>query len=285
MPRRGGQRHGQREPRGVRLVGDDRVLGQRRAPIALARLIAFSGARSAGGGGRPWAEDRLGAGGDPVGQCLERAVGVLVASARAVTAQPSGTRSLGLAGVGEERHRRPGPGQDQVSDAGQLGFGRLGQVGQPVDGGQPGAALQPGRERLGQQPRAGRGADPAGRAQPALGQAPSRRAAAGAGSRELSAAAAGVDRRRWRRRGAAAAERVRGARRPPSLQDTSAGRTRVAIWPGVCGARRGRASASGPGRGACRWCAPSRTPFGPAPRCRTAAGRRSGRGRWRARRR
>ena len=33
----------------------------------------------------------------------------------------------------------------------------------------------------------------------------------------------------------------------------------------------------------CRWYAPSRRPFGPMPRCRTAGARRSGRGRWRAR--
>ena len=56
-------------------------------------------------------------------------------------------------------------------NAGRLGFGLLGQVGQPVHAGQPGAALQPRRERLGQQPCAGRDADPAGRPQAALGQA------------------------------------------------------------------------------------------------------------------
>ena len=38
---------------------------------------------------------------------------------------------------------------------GQLRRRHLGQVGQPVDGREPGAALQPGRERLAQQPRAG----------------------------------------------------------------------------------------------------------------------------------
>jgi hypothetical protein len=57
-----------------------------------------------------------------------------------------------------------------VVDAGRLGFGHLGQVGQPVDARHPGAALQPGRERLGEQPGPGRGADPAGRPQAALGQ-------------------------------------------------------------------------------------------------------------------
>ncbi len=60
----------------------------------------------------------------------------------------------GHARVGEEGHRRLGAGQHQMLGAVELGRGGLGEVGEPVDGGDAGAALQPRRECLAQQPGA-----------------------------------------------------------------------------------------------------------------------------------
>ena len=71
-------------------------------------------------------------------------------------------------GIGEERHRRPGAGDDEVPQLGQLGDGELGQVGEPFDRRQPGAPFEVGRERLAEQAgvgglgRPGRGSQPAG---------------------------------------------------------------------------------------------------------------------------
>jgi hypothetical protein len=81
-----------------------------------------------------------------------------------------GHQVAGAARVGEERDRGPGSGQDEVIVSGELGFGAFGQVGEPADGGEAGTGLHPRRKRLGQQLRSGRGADPAGRREPALGQ-------------------------------------------------------------------------------------------------------------------
>jgi hypothetical protein len=140
------------------------------AAIVLARLIAFSGTRI----GRRWRrgldQDRLRAGRDLVREQFEGGFGVLVGFGQDGDRAAGRNQVAGLVRVGEERHRRAGAGQDEAVDAGQLGFGLLGQVGQPVHARHPGAALDPRRERLGQQPRAGRGADPAGRPQAALGQ-------------------------------------------------------------------------------------------------------------------
>ena len=71
----------------------------------------------------------------------------------------------GHARVGEERDRRLGAGQHQMLGAVQLGRGGLGEVRQPLDGGDTGAAFQPRRECLAQQPGAGRLGDPRGRGQ------------------------------------------------------------------------------------------------------------------------
>ena len=78
------------------------------------------------------------------------------------TVQPSGTRSLALLGVGEERHRRLGVDEDQVAEAVELHGGELGQVGEPVDRHAAGAALEAGRERLGEELGAGGVGDAAG---------------------------------------------------------------------------------------------------------------------------
>ena len=124
----------------------------------------------------------------------------------------------GAARVGEERHRRAGPGQDQVADPGQLSLGLLGQVGQPVDGRAPRRPLHPRRERLGQQPRPGRGADPAGRPQPALGQ----RVTAQQEESGLPSA------RSWRRR-------ILGCRRRSQLGRRAGRSQRAALAPGHVG--------------------------------------------------
>ena len=93
------------------------------AAIVLARLIALSGPGSAGGmpgsartGAVPAATRSASSSSAPstswlaVGQGGDRAAGR--------------HQVAGLAGVGEERHRRARPGQDQVRDPGQLGLGR-----------------------------------------------------------------------------------------------------------------------------------------------------------------
>jgi len=87
-------------------------------------------------------------------------------------AQLTGVRHLVLAGARSPVSFFAYPGQDQVAHPGQLGLGHLDQVGQPVHVGHPGAALHPRRERLGEQPRPGRRAHPAGRPQAALGERP-----------------------------------------------------------------------------------------------------------------
>ena len=140
------------------------------AATVLARLIASSGPGSAGGGGAASVRAGLVPAATWSASRSRAASTSWSGSARTMTEQPGGDEVAGPAGVGEERHRRAGAGQDEVLDPGQLGLGLLGQVGQPVHARHPGAALQPRRERLGEQPRPGGDADPAGRAQAALGQ-------------------------------------------------------------------------------------------------------------------
>jgi len=147
------------------------VLGQRRGDrvgqadrVQRARLGRRRRRRGLG-------EGRLSPGRDLVREQVEGGLDVLVGFGQDGDGTAGRDEVAGPAGVGEERHRRAGAGQDEVPDPGQLGLGLLGQVGQPVDTRHSGAALQPRRERLGEQPRPGGDADPAGRAQAALGQA------------------------------------------------------------------------------------------------------------------
>ena len=71
--------------------------------------------------------------------------------------------------VGAVSQAGPGCGSP-AAGPGQLAFGLLGQVGQPVDDWHPGAALHPGGERLGEQPHSGGDAYPAGRPQAAFAE-------------------------------------------------------------------------------------------------------------------
>ena len=184
-------------------------------------------------------ERRLGPGRDLVREQVEGGLDVLVGFGQDDDGTAGRDQVAGPAGIGEERHRRAGAGQDEVLDPGQLGLGLLGQVGQPVDARHPGAALQPRRERLGEQPRPGRDADPAGRAQAALGQGRPAEEEHGSGRKQSTI----VDHAmpecgRALGPGWGASGRG-GAMVAPSLQETSAGRIRVAICPAW--ARRDRA--------------------------------------------
>src|SRR6516225_5968215 len=76
---------------------------------------------------------------------------------------PVGHQRAWLAGIGEERNRGTGAGKDQVAGPRELVGREFRQVGESVYRGEAGAALMPGRERLADQPRAGRRGDPAGR--------------------------------------------------------------------------------------------------------------------------
>ena len=76
----------------------------------------------------------------------------------------------GLPGIGEEGHRRGRPDQHQRFDGAQLVLGRLGDVAQAFDGRQAGARLQPGREGLDEQARAGSRGDPARSSQACLAE-------------------------------------------------------------------------------------------------------------------
>jgi hypothetical protein len=55
-----------------------------------------------------------------------------------------------LAGIGEERDRRLGVDENQMLEARELDGGELGEIGDPLDVGEAGAALDPGREDLGE---------------------------------------------------------------------------------------------------------------------------------------
>ena len=122
----------------------------------------------------------------------------------------------GLAGIGEERHRRFGIDQDQVLDAGELQRGQFGQVGDALHRRQAGAAFQSGREDLAEQCHAALRGDARGGQQRRFAQRlPAQQ------QRGLAAAAdrAARWRQRWRRRPAAvraAAGAGRACRRRPS---------------------------------------------------------------------
>ena len=208
------------------------------AAIVLARLIAFSGPGSAGGtagsartGSVPAATRSASSSSAPSTSWSR--------SARVVTAQSPGTRSLAVAGVGEERHRRARPGQDQVRDPGQLAL-------RPTRPGRPAGRRRAARRRVPSGPGTSRpaaasrsrrrsGWPPAARAR----SAPARRGRASWRARPRPVARSSIvdqwstadaadgcwsdGRLTWTGRG--------GARAPPSVQETSAGRIRVAIWP------------------------------------------------------
>ena len=118
------------------------------------------------------------------------------------------------AGVGEERHRRLRAADDEVAQPGQRLGGHLGQVGEGLRARDPGAALEPARERVVDQTGAGGRGDPSRRAQrgPARGGAAQQQ---GRGPPGAQRAGRGLDRalrdrgrRRDRQRGGRAGARL-----------------------------------------------------------------------------
>ena len=267
------------------LVGHDRALraARRRPPRrALGPVSAPVGrcADARGGGCRP-----VGAA-DDVGERVEGAGHVVAGRGEHVHLAAVGHEVARLVGVGEERHRRAGVDEHEVAQPGELRLRHLAEVLQLLDGRDAGAAL--GARRRTSRRAAGRPVPAATRAAATSGRAPQRRAAEQQGHRLARAQRPWRRRRRRRRRpsaGVAARERRRtGA--APSLHDTSAGRISVATWPGRAARPRRRPR---PSSGTGRPCAPggrsSPTRCAPRCRCRSSTVRRSGRGRWRGRRR
>ncbi len=130
------------------------------------------------------------------------------------------------------RRRTPGPSRRRARGAqpSQLHRSELRQVGEPLGGRHAGAALDPRRERLGEDLGPGRSGDlrsgherrlPQRASRPAAGPRRRDRAAPWRSPRPRSPAGAGAGSRAGTTAGS-----------PPSDQETSAGRMRVATWPG-----------------------------------------------------
>jgi hypothetical protein len=158
---RGGAR--QPESGGVGLVGDDGALGHQRADDlrrGLCGEVAVREYRTLRRLGQ-----RLGAGGDEIGQrceCPGHVVAALGEDMDLASGWRQGTR---LARIGEEGDRCPGARQDQVAGARDLRGREFGQVSQPFERWDARAALVPGREGFAQQPASGGLGEPAGRFQ------------------------------------------------------------------------------------------------------------------------
>ncbi len=231
MPRRTGGVGRKRLARGDRLVGDDRALRQHRA-------------RSPGRPSRPSADPPGGAGRascctaggaaaaapSAVEQLLEAPQHVPVRRRELVHLAAVGHQVARLARVSEERDRGLGVDEHQMPESAQLDGGELGEVCDALQRRQAGTALEPGRERLGQQLGAGCARDLRGVPQCAFAE----RAATRAGSRcgRRRGAPARSPRSSPAAPGRAAYAPVPRPARPPSLHDTSAGRIRVATCPG-----------------------------------------------------
>ncbi len=133
--------------------------------MAAARLWAF---RRAGGPVR--ARRDLGPPGarrcpEHLRQRFQRPGRVVGPGGEGVHLAPLGHQGAGQVGVGEERHRGEGVGQHQVPGPLELGDGELGQIAEPLDGGDPRTALDAGRERLAQELGPRGPGDPVGRSQ------------------------------------------------------------------------------------------------------------------------
>ena len=135
------------------------------AAVSAVRSPPGSAGRSARlGGGR-------GAGGDRVGQRRQRPGDVVARLGEDVHLAAVGDQGPWQPGVGEERDRGTRPGEDQVTRPLELRGRVFGQVGEPLYGGEAGAAFLPGRERLTEQPCAGGDRDAARRVQGRLAHA------------------------------------------------------------------------------------------------------------------
>ncbi len=219
-----------------------------------------------------------------LGQRLQGAGRVLAGTGQRVHGAARRDQVARLVRVGEEGHRGLGVHQDQVAHAVELGLGHLGQVGQPLHGGDarprvpgwPGRSRPAARRRSPRRPcwrraarRPGASCHPSATppARPSAGPWPPRRPCRPAPRTGGRVAVGGTGRWRtrtttsppagpgWRRSRAAPARRRRTPRRPRPRR------------------RPGRSSGTSPRRRR-RWT-----------RCRTGAVRRSGRGTWRGRRR
>ena len=148
-------------PEVLRLVGDDRALGQhaRRSPGRPSRRSARrSGGRARGatpGAPGPDAEPRSSASASASSAPTRRRRRRQLVHLAAV-----GHQVALLARVGEERHRRLGVDEDQVLEAAELRRGELGEVGEPLDGRAGRRRARAASGNLGEQLRAGGGGDP-----------------------------------------------------------------------------------------------------------------------------
>ena len=107
-------------------------------------------------------------GADGFGEPLERADRVIRSGREEVHLAVVGHQRARLVGVGEERRRWLRVDEHQVAGARELGRRELREVREPVEGWEPGAALEAGRERLAEHLGAGLGGDPGRGPQPAL---------------------------------------------------------------------------------------------------------------------
>ena len=221
-----------------------------------------------------------------VGQRLQRADRVVALGGERVDLAALGHQVAGLAGVGEERHRRPGVDEHEVphpascismnsaryarrSTVGTARARARGGRGRSRPAASPRWPRRPGRRRPGPRSRQRRAAD-----------------------QQRSRLARAQRRGRRRRPGASATAVAPGRRRraPPAERavdhDTSAGRISVATWPGGPSAAATASAASlADVRGDAERPHPARHVAGRPPRCRSPAARRTACGRWRGRRR
>ena len=205
-------------------------------------------------------------------------------AASTCTSQPSGTRSLGLLGVGEERDGRLRVDEDEVLDPGQLRGGELGEVAEPLDRREARAPLEPGREGLARAawPRSRRRPDSRRRRPGSRTALPPSSSAAGSPERRAFAAAIDDVVGDRRARGRRPRRRRLGALGPRHVGREDERRHLAGR------AQRGRHRVGGVARDlgvAVRRAHPARDGARPCPRCRTAAARRTASGRWRGRRR
>ena len=220
---------------------------------------------------------------DELGHGLQRAGGVVPSGGQHVHLAPVGHEVAGPARVGEERDRRDGVDQHEVTQPGQLLLGHLREVLDLLDGRDPGPALGAGDERLPEQPGPGAGGD-AGRGEQRL---PAQRRTAEQDRHRLARPQHLGD--LFDRLGADGGPRSSGPSAPPGWRRRSTTRRRAgSAWP-PDRAGRWRRGPPRPSPGTGPRCAPadrsSPRRCGPRCRCPTPAGRRSGRGTWRGRRR
>jgi len=154
-----GGRAVQPEPGRVRLVSDDRVLGQECADRSGERFTGECADRALRAG--PPDPGCLDAGRvDRVEQSGDRRPDVVTRLDERGHPAGRGHEVAGLARVGEERRRGFRADRDEVLEAVELHLGELGEVRHPFEPGEAGAPPHPGRERLAEDLRAGRGAEP-----------------------------------------------------------------------------------------------------------------------------